>query len=645
MNLITTSGREHRIIVWMVWLLVVVVVLLQPTVLPEYGAGSVARGTTVVLAETPGRELFPWWPRVRWRKHALAAYRRWKRAKRQAWRATQLARLAMAGAITFATIVDWLTRWQLRRQLGALPVLYAVLDVLQVQAIIARYCPNQREVDNGTVALVLILNRLMAPRPLFKIADWVAKTVLVHRLGVPASKFNDDRLARTLDDLAPHCRNIWVEVVSVAIQHYDIDLSMIFYDLTAFVAHGDYAKSDYVNFGFAHNTPSNKRKFKVGLNVTADGNVPVSYCPWPGNAADKATAQSNMGRLSRLLQAHGYQAYQTLRVGDRATLDDRLALVYEDEDIRYLAGLQPQKTVHRQLVESVGESEFYRHPLTDERGKEGYWGVSVEVPFEHEGKKVTHRGLVVLSGPMRSAHAKTRAKQFRALWSELRTVAEKASQNKPRYRSAKSVLSIAQTRLRNSKVGKFVEVWTSGEKGNIQLHWRVKKEELIATMWLDGRYLLVTNDPDLTPKQMLTVYRQKDGVEKRFTVAKQDLEVSPIYLHEDDRIKAMLLINMLALLAYSILEHQMRRHGLQMTTRRLIEQLSELSIIETHCWDGSVTIRPTPITPEQMQLVRMMETILQTPFTRVAELARIDGRANQIGLPLLPLLPSPRQPG
>jgi transposase len=625
MDLITTPGREHHIVVWIVWLLVVVVVLLQPRKWPEYSADSAARGTSVVLAGTPGHELFPWWPRVRWRKHALAAYRRWKRAKRQAWRAAQLARLALAGVSALATIVDWLTKWQLRRQLGALPVLYAVLEVLQVQAIINRYCPNRREVDNGTVALVLILNRLMAPRPLLKIADWVAKTILVHRLGVPASKFNDDRLARALDDLTPYCRDIWVEIVSVALKHYHINLNMIFYDLAAFVAHGDYAESDYVNFGFAHNTPSDKRKFKAGLNVTADGNIPVSYCPWPGSAADKATAQSNMERLCQLLRAHGYQTQQVLVVGDRANLDGRLALVYENEGIRYLAGLQPQKTVHRQLVKGVDESEFYRHPLTDERGKEGYWGVPVDVPFEHEGRKTTHRGLVVLSGPMRSAHAKTRAKQFHALWSELRTVAEKASQNKPRYRSAKSVLSIAQTRLRNSKVGKFVEVWTSGEKGNIQLHWRVKKEELIATMQQDGRYLLVTNDPDLTPKQLLTVYRQKDGVEKRFTVSKQDLKVSPIYLHKDDRIKAMLLINMLALLTYSILERQMHQHGLQMTTRRLIDQLGELSIIETHCWDGSVMMRPTPITLEQMQLVRMMEAILQTPFTRVAELARMEG--------------------
>ena len=131
--------------------------------------------------------------------------------------------------------------------------------------------------DDGAVALVLTLIRRMAPRPLFRGADCVAKTGLVPKLGIPASKFNYDRLARTLDDLAPHCRDIWIEVVSVAIQHYDIDLSMIFYDLAGFVAHGDYTESEYVNLGFAHNTPSDKRKFEVGIDVAADGNVPEDY--------------------------------------------------------------------------------------------------------------------------------------------------------------------------------------------------------------------------------------------------------------------------------------------------------------------------------------------------------------------------------
>jgi hypothetical protein len=116
----------------------------------------------------------------------------------------RLGRLALRGALTLAQLVDLLTQSQLRRHLGALPVLYALLEVLRVHETINRHCATAAEVDHGTVAVVLILNRLMAPRPLYKVADWLARTVLVYRLGVPAVKFNDDRLARTLDAISQH---------------------------------------------------------------------------------------------------------------------------------------------------------------------------------------------------------------------------------------------------------------------------------------------------------------------------------------------------------------------------------------------------------------------------------------------------------
>jgi hypothetical protein len=122
--------------------------------------------------------------------------------------------------------------------------------------------------------------------------------------------------------------------------------------------------------------------------------------------------------------------------------------------------------------------------------------------------------------------------------------------------------------------------------------------------------LLVTNDWSLSPAQMLALYRQKDGVEKRFTVSKSDLKVSPIYLHKDERIEAMLLINMLALLAYSLLERQVRQNGLQMTTRRIIQKLESLDVIETHCWDGSRLCRLVPVDAEQAALLNTLGQIL-----------------------------------
>jgi len=43
--------------------------------------------------------------------------------------------------------------------------------------------------------------------------------------------------------------------------------------------------------------------------------------------------------------------------------------------------------------------------------------------------------------------------------------------------------------------------------------------------------------------------------------------VRPIYVHSDERIQAMRLIKMLALLVYSLLEREMRQRGLPLTTR------------------------------------------------------------------------------
>ena len=148
------------------------------------------------------------------------------------------------------------------------------------------------------------------------------------------------------------------------------------------------------------------------------------------------------------------------------------------------------------------------------------------------------------------------------------------------------------------------------EAGQVHLRWGLDRYALWKADQRDGRYLLVTNDWSLSPEQMLALYRQKDGVEKRFTVSKSDLKVSPVYLHKDERIEAMLLINMLALLAYSLLERQAHQNGLQMTTRRIIQKLESLDVIETQCWDGSHLCRLVPVDEEQAVLLAALRQVL-----------------------------------
>jgi transposase len=636
MNYATKSKRK-QILVWCIWAVAWLIFVTQPEQVviydgPEDGLPAIAG---VAAQDRRNGPLFPWQTRQRWRKWAWRRYCALRRAHQRAVWLARGARLALRGALTLAQLVDWVTHSQMRRRLGALPILYALLEELGVREIINRYRETRAEVDHGTVALVLIINRLLMPLPLYQVADWLAQTVLVYTLGIPAAKFNDDRLARTLDAIQPHCGEIWQEVASRALIQAQVELDIIFYDLTAFITHGTYTGSEHVDFGFANNTPMNKRKFKVGLDVSADGNLPMAYELWSGRTTDMATVEANMERLRCFLQRRGWPMDQTLVVGDRANVDDKLALAYDDRKLRYLAGLRLLKKVHQALLTDVPEAQFYTHPLTDERGPQGYWGVSCQVPFQPKDsqRQVTHRGLVVLSGPLRSALRRTRATQLRSLRQELQQVQAKIGQ--PRYRTVKAVQRSANVKLKASPVGKFMRAQAfNDEQGQVCLRWWVDRYVLWQEMQSDGRYLLVTNDWSLSPQQMLALYRQKDGVEKRIRVSKHDLKVSPVYLHKDERIEAMLLINMLALLAYSLLERQVRQGGLQITTRCIIQKLQSLDVIETCCWDGSRLLRLVPLDDEQTALLHCLSHILaQLRLPRWPHPALPAGQAPVLALP------------
>jgi transposase len=598
----TRESTRTRIWVWLVWAFVLIACLTRPT---SFSLDiTPAPAVEVVLQEEEAWTLFPWRSRYRWKKWKWRRYQVWRQRYRWARRVAGLARLALRGMMPMAQVVDWLTASQLRYQLGALPVLYALLETLNVRDIINRHCPTRAKVDHGAVALVLILNRLMFPLPLYHIADWVAQTVLAGVLGIPAAKFNDDRLERTLDALAPHLEAIWLEVASTALQKADIDLSVVFYDLTAFVVHGRYADSDFIDHGFAHNTPSNKRKFKLALDTAADGNLPWLYRLWSGRMADQATVQENMTQLARCLQAQGQAPEQTLVVGDRAMLNSEIVMAYQKTGLRFLGGLRGRKD----LLNVWTDEQFEAYPIVSGPDPH-YWGRGCQVTFKHEGRTVTHKGLVVLAGPLRDEWRQNRQQQLQALQEELARVRSDIGQ--PRLRSIKAVQRRVNSKLRTSNVGKFIQVNVyKSPAGGVTLHWQLDTEALALKERLDGRYLLVTNDNSLSHQQMFQLYRDKDGGEKRFLISKQDLKVSPIYLHQDQRIAAMLLLNMLALLAYSLLERQMRQQGLSLTTRQLIRKLEQLSLIETRCQDGSRLYRLTPISSECQQLLDLVAVAL-----------------------------------
>jgi len=587
---ILSSSHTRDIATWLIWFIVLLTLLWIP------GQSSQIAPAVEIWQSTS--DPVPWLGqllRLRW-------YVAWWKVRRlvRAWERWMILSVRLWGCRNLAEVIQVLTRQQVIRYLGALPVLVVLLERLRVRQIINDHCPTQSPVEHGAVALVLALNRLMAPRPLYKVVDWVGSTLITEYLGIPADKFNDDRLGRTLDALSEHLAVIWTDIQQQALLHYRIDLSVLFYDLTALIMTGQYADSKLVDYGFAHNPPSDDPKVKLGLVVSQDGGIPLVFQPWSGRTADKATVQINMHNLRQFLHRQGWNASQTLVVGDCANLNSELAWAYAVANLRYLAGLAKLEKVHCELILAPDDRQFERLQLAP-----GYWGVPCKVPFTHDGHTLIHRGLIVRSDPMRQALRQKRDQDLRKLLVAIHQIKSKIG--KRRYRSEAEIRQRIATQVKHSPVGKLVGVQVmTTPAGQIELSWWIDANALQASQRSDGRYLLVTNDFNLSYPRMLDLYRKKDAVEKRFEVCKQDLKVRPLHVHSDQRIQAMLLINMIALLVYSLLERQAEQHGLYLTARRIIEQLSSLQVQQIEAWDGSQTCSWIEHTPGQIALLHTL---------------------------------------
>jgi hypothetical protein len=86
---------------------------------------------------------------------------------------------------------------------GSLPVWRAVLARMDVGEISDRHCPLAAHAERswGQVAERLVANRLRAPTPLSKVAQWASEAGVEDVFGMPAERLNDDRLGRVVESL------------------------------------------------------------------------------------------------------------------------------------------------------------------------------------------------------------------------------------------------------------------------------------------------------------------------------------------------------------------------------------------------------------------------------------------------------------
>jgi len=503
---------------------------------------------------------------------------------------------------TLAQAVRGAIRQTTTLQLGAVPLLYPILETLGLRQTVNAVCPTQADLDLGRVVLVLVLNRLLAPQPLSWVDQWLAHTVLPIALDLPLHKVYDQRLGRTLDALHAHLGEIWTRLVVRAIQVWKLDLSILHWDITSFFFTGAYTDSKLIRYGHSRDHQSDAKQINLQGDITHRTRVLVGYQVLAGQTADITTPLNHLQALLRFCARSELVALNLhpLLVSDCKMITPEAVGACHRHGLFYLGPWQQCKAVEH-VLRSVSTTELAEHPLGYRPRRQAhdpnfvpYQGVwrpfSLTIPpppEEPQASKqvVTHRLLVLWSAGKARLDAQKRRQHLKRLLDSLENIRRQL--NRGQYAKRDYVVAQLDHVRRGNSAKRLVEVDLQGTDQQLHLKFRIQRERLAAAQALDGRYALGTNAPHLSADEALAIFKAQDDAEKQFHAMKGPLAVRPVFLHTDERIEGLVFVTMVALLVRALLALQCQQAGVQQSVDRVLAEFAPWSVIDLQLTDGT----------------------------------------------------------
>ena len=198
-------------------------------------------------------------------------------------------------------------------QVDVLPMVKHFMDELDLFNLFKRYVSAAPDclADHAESLCILTANIICDNKPLYKVQEWLSK--YSDGLGgdpVAASLFNDDRLTRALSALFDSDRHsLMTEVSGSAITVNKLLTNVIHNDSTTVTFSGKYdTLPEAVKLKHGHNKDFRPdcKQIVFGLNITADGHVPLSYKLFDGNTNDDLTHIPNWNGLRTLLEKEDF---------------------------------------------------------------------------------------------------------------------------------------------------------------------------------------------------------------------------------------------------------------------------------------------------------------------------------------------------
>lgn len=459
----------------------------------------------------------------------------------------------------------------IRRDVGALLLASHLLSELEIAATIDRMLPRspRSELSVGEVVQALVANRLCSPSPLYDVAGWASGAAVQELFGTPAQLLDDDRLGRGLEAFAPHAEAVRGALAARAIERFGVDAGRLHVDLTAVRVAGAYEGSALVRPGWAQGEGV-AHQIRALQASSADG-VSLYLRPEPGNAAELSLIGAALERLRALAQGNGQAP--ALLVCDSAMGHPRSLTQIARAGLRFIVPLRANSGFRERYLREVGPEAMRPLDYVAERERElpgmlrtRYRGAIRDwaVPDPETGEPDRFRIAYIHSSEEEREVKKARERALARAEEKLERIRNGLG---GRYYKTRKQVDRRVAQILTGPLADLIEVETATRKGKPTFSWHRLEEAIAEASEADGVYALATNlsDRRLGANGILRRYKGQQIAERRHRDLKQTLRVRPIFLHNDDRIHALVSIIGIALLVFGLIEAELRKRLAELT--------------------------------------------------------------------------------
>lgn len=461
---------------------------------------------------------------------------------------------------------------------GDIATLYTILKKYNIIDGLNDLIPR-RGLQVGEVLTTLAINHIIDRETLNMLSKWYQDTALEEFTKIPSDKLNSTNLGAvmgTVKKLVPEgivdvCINLFNKI-----KHLETGSTALLYDITSTYFYS--TKLPKARFG--HNKDENNQpQINISLVCTKNKGLPIFFRTYEGNITDVTTIKQLIIDIKRI--------------------DFKIDDLILDRGMTSRINLQNLVENKIRIIGGI--------PLTSNEAKK-----LVECDISEENELIRPSGLIYyedkpdtlfgINGRAVVCFNHTDLEHERSLRLRKIATAEKKISEILNSHACDENSNCLEKEIKTAIKGVSDYFIVTNEEGKVQVSPNVdnrKKAKL-----RDGKYLIFTTDFEKSASEIISLYFEKDVIEKIFNCFKSWLDLQPVRHFEEGHIDVYIFVCYLAYLALALYKHHLGVKGWE----GVKESLDELGRIRktTLTLGGEKIDKITVLTKEQKGIIEKL---------------------------------------